>query len=1270
MKHEKLFAAALLALTSMSSAAMVFTTDAYIAPLDFTFDGQDITVTSCVLNINGAHHFASLTLLAGGVVTHLPAAPGPAVNRVSLSISLDVLIDPTSKIDVSEMGYSLGFMGPGAGVTGPPSADWGSGGGYGGYGADGSSGAPGGAAYGSMSQPTDWGSAGGACPSHLGDPPRGGGAVRLDVGGMLTVHGLILANGGSDADPVEREVGGGAGGSIWLSADVLAGVGAIEANGGAGDDDGDSGGGGGGRIALYYRKSLFTGRIEAHTSPCSFPGGAGTIYTKITGQTNASVLVNNGGNIGVGTGISSTETLWLTATNGGIASALSSLNLLGLQVATNSGVTCANAGSRLSLAVQGDALVAAGGAIQVDGKGYPVNLNQGAGTAPNFPYYAGGASYGGLGGAGWSQAPIGSVYGSFTQPLDFGSAGGTGFTSFATNAGSAGGGAMKLDILGALTLDGRISANGVSAAPGYGGCGSGGSIWLNVNTLQGRGVVTANGGSSPAECDGGSGGGGRVAIYYTNAPAFIFPGQVFALGGGPTICPSRIWGGAGTVYYQMASQPGELLIENGGNLGAMTPLVIPQALSLTVASNGVAELAAPPSAMGSLSEVDLTRLQIGAHGILTANSASLITVQGDAEIQTTGALNLDGKGYMAGVISGSGAAPATNDYAGGASYGGYGGLGWSGAPAGAPYGSLLTPIDLGSAGGAGEGEPGSAGGGALILNVAGALTLNGTISANGVSDNPGHGGSGSGGSVWLTTGGLQGSGSISANGGSGRVDCDGGGGGGGRIAIYYDTANFDFTKQVFARGGGPFACPKTLWGGAGTIYLKGASQTAGDLMIDNGGHQGALTPVTSPAPCALTVSGGAIASASYGLSLASLRIATNSALTDLPGDPSLDVLVLANAQLDAGSAITVDAHGYPVGANRGPGAATNSSSYAGGGGYGGPGGAGYYGSSGGVAYGSLSQPVDLGSAGGIGANEPGTAGGGAIRLTVAGALVHNGLISANGGSRPLTHGGCGSGGSIWLTASALSGIGLISAAGGTGLADCDGGSGGGGRIAIYSGSAIGFDFGRQVSAPPGGPAGCPTLIGSTGTVFTAPMTALPALAVLSSTPSGGQTRPWVDFIDLVFNLAVDPATFSSADVAVMTPSGLLPASQFTLSNLGGTRWRIAFPRQLAGGAYEFSVGPNLAGLNGTPMPAAYAGAFNISQTNAANRISFSRRNSTMRCSMPSSSGFNYQPLWSTNLVAWFPLGPATAGDDAVLSWNFPISTVGAAFFRIQITDAP
>ena len=597
--------------------------------------------------------------------------------------------------------------------------------------------------------------------------------------------------------------------------------------------------------------------------------------------------------------------------------------------------------------------------------------------------------------------------------------------------------------------------------------------------------------------------------------------------------------------------------------------------------------------------------------------------------------------------------------------------GWTSAQIGTAYGSLTSPTDFGSAGGgAADGDPGTPGGGVVHLAVGGALAVNGTISANGASDSSTHGGCGSGGSILITANALHGTGTISASGGSGPDDCDGGAGGGGRIALYYTTTDFNFTNHVFARGGGPFDCPNRLWGGAGTIYFQSTTQSVGNLIVDNGGHVGAQTPITSPVTMNLVVSGGAAASASRGLTMNTLYLGTNSTLMDLPGDPSLDLLVLNGARLDPGSVISADATGYPLGANLGPGAPPAASDYGGGGGNGGPGGAGYGGAPGGGTYGFLAQPVDLGSAGGTADGDPGTPGGGAIRLTVLGPLVHHGTISANGGSDPESNGGCGSGGSIWLTAGSLSGSGRISAAGGTGHSSCDGGSGGGGRIAIYSGNLSGFNTATQVSAPSGGPSSCPDLLGGTGSVYTAGMANLPTLAVLSSTPNGGSPRPWVDCLDVVFNMALDPASFRPHVVTLTTPAGLLSESLLTVTNLGGTRWRMSFPRQTANGSYQYTVGPQITNLFGARMTGVYTGGFTVNQSAAANRITWNTQGANAQLSVLSVSGFSYQLLRSDDLANWEALSPVTPGDGSVFSWSVTTTDTPQAFFRIQIIDAP
>lgn len=125
-----------------------------------------------------------------------------------------------------------------------------------------------------------------------------------------------------------------------------------------------------------------------------------------------------------------------------------------------------------------------------------------------------------------------------------------------------------------------------------------------------------------------------------------------------------------------------------------------------------------------------------------------------------------------------------------------------------------------------------------------------------------------------------------------------------------------------------------------------------------------------------------------------------------------------------------------------------------GGSYGGVGGTKSGGGAASATYGSLTNPVDLGSAGGAGG--VGGNGGGAVRINATGSVTMNGTVSVNGqvgGSTNCTGAGGGSGGSIWITGSSVSGSGSLSANGGNGGPNGCGGQtgmgGGGGRIAIF-----------------------------------------------------------------------------------------------------------------------------------------------------------------------------------------------------------------------------
>jgi hypothetical protein len=146
-----------------------------------------------------------------------------------------------------------------------------------------------------------------------------------------------------------------------------------------------------------------------------------------------------------------------------------------------------------------DLTVDSGGAINVDGKGYAAGYGPGAGPAAGF-----GGGYGGQG-QNPGMKPGGAPYGSAQAPLAPGSGG------FSTG-GTAGGGAVRIEAQGAVTVNGEITADtsGNVAAPG-----SGGGIYITCETFAGSGgTVSAEGGYPFYSSGNGGGGGGRIAVDY------------------------------------------------------------------------------------------------------------------------------------------------------------------------------------------------------------------------------------------------------------------------------------------------------------------------------------------------------------------------------------------------------------------------------------------------------------------------------------------------------------------------------------------------------------------------------------------------------------------------------------------------------------------------------------------------------------------------------------------------------------------------------------
>ncbi|MCK5590542.1 MAG: hypothetical protein KAI72_01180, partial [Candidatus Pacebacteria bacterium] len=107
---------------------------------------------------------------------------------------------------------------------------------------------------------------------------------------------------------------------------------------------------------------------------------------------------------------------------------------------------------------------------------------------------------------------------------------------------------------------GSVNADGKNS-PSSGGAGSGGSVWIETETLAGAGAITANGGAGYSTNCGG-GGGGRIAVYYTTDSSTV---SYQAYGGLASTSTLRM-GGAGTIYIKASvAANGNLIIDNNNN---------------------------------------------------------------------------------------------------------------------------------------------------------------------------------------------------------------------------------------------------------------------------------------------------------------------------------------------------------------------------------------------------------------------------------------------------------------------------------------------------------------------------------------------------------------------------------------------------------------------------------------------------------------------------------------------------------------------------------
>jgi hypothetical protein len=477
--------------------------------------------------------------------------------------------------------------------------------------------------------------------------------------------------------------------------------------------------------------------------------------------------------------------------------------------------------------------------IDVTGRGYlgayqggngnagRTNGNTATGGSTNYS----GGSYGGYGG--YYGGTVNTLYGDLLNPNESGSGGG----GDSYNPGGNGGGLVRITA-GAITLDGSIVADGQTAPSGYyGGGGGGGGIRIDAGALSGAGVIQARGGSSPNSR--GSGGGGRIAIYHG---AMTLPQANVSASGAATSYP----GGAGTIYLKSDSAAhGDIVVSAAGRKDKVT--ILPSGTygtisvtNSTLITDGAVHAATVVlnNAVFQATALTADTVTLTSNSVLTHPSASItaesyldLTVTGTLSIDSSSRIDVTGRGYSGAYQGGNGNVGRTNgntatggstSYSGG-SYGGSGGN--YGGTVNTLYGDLLNPNESGSGGGGDSYNPGGNGGG-LVRITAGAITLDGSIVADGQTAPSGYyGGGGSGGGIRIDAGTLSGAGVIQARGGSSPNSR--GSGGGGRIAIYHGAMTLP-QANVIASG-----AATSYPGGAGTVYLKATTLGTDHLIVDN-----------------------------------------------------------------------------------------------------------------------------------------------------------------------------------------------------------------------------------------------------------------------------------------------------------------------------------------------------------------------------------------------------------------------------------------------------
>ena len=258
--------------------------------------------------------------------------------------------------------------------------------------------------------------------------------------------------------------------------------------------------------------------------------------------------------------------------------------------------------------------IAAGGKIDVDGKGYDMTGGSGnanPGLGPGFGSGVGtstvtqyGASHGGYGGTWRGRGRL--PYDNPAAPVYPGSSGGR--TQYGSSI-SGGGGAVRIVATGTVTVNGSILASAENTAKyntdalaNDNTAGSGGSIFIETSVFRGlNGVLRADGGSTSCPTNsntGRVGGGGMIAVHYDTSLQQDGDVSGMTISAAPGIYKMKNWtlplvsndlyrseGGLGTLWFSDAKMLESLGTGITGRLESFTNLTLD---SLTVTAGHVA----------------------------------------------------------------------------------------------------------------------------------------------------------------------------------------------------------------------------------------------------------------------------------------------------------------------------------------------------------------------------------------------------------------------------------------------------------------------------------------------------------------------------------------------------------------------------------------------------------------------------------------------------------------------------------------------------------